>query len=95
MLANERKFQANLEVYESDVLYQTLSQLYTELLKENGDDYEHDCLIVTEAPLERYLKSKAFPKCIIRDSEFRNSRSEVLEVKARKLLEQGKGERPN
>ena len=42
--ANERTFQANLEDYESDVLDQTLSQFYAELRKENGDDYEPDCL---------------------------------------------------
>ena len=42
----------------------------------------------------RYLKSKAYPKSIIRDREFLNSRK-VLEGKARKLREQGKGKRPN
>ena len=82
--ANERTFQANLEDYESDVLYQTLSQFYAELRKENGDDYEPDCLKVMQASLERYLKSKAYPKSIIRDREFLNSRK-VLEGKARKL----------
>ena len=59
--ANERNFQANLEDYESDVLDQTLSQFYAELRKENGDDYEPDCLKVMQASLERYLKSKAYP----------------------------------
>ena len=29
------------------------------LRKENGDDYEPDCLKVMQASLERYLKSKA------------------------------------
>ena len=42
--ANERNFQANLEEYESDVLDQTLSQFYAQLRKENGDDYDPDCL---------------------------------------------------
>ena len=92
--ANERNFQANLEDYESDVLDQTLSQFYAELRKENGDDYEPDCLKVMQASLERYLKSKAYPKSIIRDREFLNSRK-LLEGKARKLREQGKGKRPN
>ena len=44
--------------------------------------------------MERYLKSKSYPKSIIRDREFINSRK-VLEGKARKLREQGKGKRPN
>ena len=72
--ANERTFQANLEDYESDVLDQTLSQFYAELRKENGDDYEPDCLKVMQASQWRDLKSKAYPKSIIRDREFLNSR---------------------
>ena len=90
----ERNFQANLEEYESDVLDQTLSQFYAELRKENWDDYKPDCLKVMQASLERYLKSKAYPKSIIRDRDFLNSRK-VLEGKTRKLREQGKGKRPN
>ena len=83
--ANEN-FQTNLEEYGSDVLDQTLSQLYAKLRKENGDDYEPNCLKVMQASLERYLKSKAYPKSIIRDNimEFLNSRK-VLVGKARKL----------
>ena len=92
--ANERNFQANLEDYESDVLDRTLPRFYAELRKENGDDYKPDCLKVMQALLERYLKSKAYPKSIIRDREFLNSRK-VLEGEARKLREQGKGKGPN
>ena len=55
---------------------------------------EPDCLKVMQASLEKYLKSKAYPKSIVRDREFLNSRN-VLEGKARKLREQGKGKRPN
>jgi len=47
-----------------------------------------------QASLERYLKSKAYPKSIIWDRKFLNSRK-VLEGKARKLQEQGKGKQPN
>ena len=47
-----------------------------------------------QAALKRYLKSKLYPKSISRDKEFMNSRK-VLEGKARKLREQGKGKRPN
>ena len=91
---NKRNLQPNLEDYQSDVLDRTLSQFYAELRKENGDDYEPDSLKVMQASLERYLKSKAYPKSIIRDREFLNARK-VLDGKARKLREQGKGKRPN
>ena len=47
-----------------------------------------------QGSLERYLKSKAYPKSIIRYREFLNSRK-VLEGKARKLREQGKGKGQN
>ena len=47
-----------------------------------------------QASLERYLKSKAYLKSIVRGREFLNSRK-VLEGKARKLREHGKGKRPN
>ena len=92
--ATERNFQANLEEYESDVLDQTLSQLYAESQKGNGDNYEPVCLKVMQISLERYLKSKSHPKSIIRDRKFLNSRK-VLGGKSRKLREQGKRKRPN
>ena len=92
--ANERNFQANLEEYDSDVLDQTLSKFYAELRKENRDDHQPDFLKVMQASLERYLKSKAYPKSIIQDREFLNSRK-VLGGKARNLREQGRGKRPN
>ena len=43
---NERNLQPNLEDYMTDVLDQALSQFYDQLRKENGDDYEPDCLKV-------------------------------------------------
>ena len=92
--AIERNVNTNLEEYECDALDQMLSQFYAELRKENGDDYEPDPLKVMQAAMERYLKSKSYAKSIIRDREFINSRK-VLEGKARKLREQGKGKRPN
>ena len=92
--ATERNVNANLEEYECDALDQTLSQFYAELRKENGDDCEPDSLKVMQAAMERYLKSKSYPKSIIRDREFINSRK-VLEGKVRKLREQGKRKRPN
>ena len=87
---NERNLQPNLEDYQSDVLDQALSQFHDELQKENGDDYEPDCLKV----MERYLKSKASLKSIIQGREFLNSRK-VLDDKNKKPRKQGKGKRPN
>ena len=51
--ANETNLQPNLEDYQSDVLDQTMSQLYDEVRKENGNDSEPDCLKVMQASLER------------------------------------------
>ena len=47
-----------------------------------------------QAALERHWKSKLYPKSIIKDREFPSSRK-VLEGKARKLREEGRGKRPN
>lgn len=79
--ANERKQKTNLEEYEYEALDKTLSQFYAEVRRDNGDDYEPDSLKVMQAALERYLKSKSYPKSILRDREFINSRK-VLEGKA-------------
>ena len=47
-----------------------------------------------QAALEWHLKSKLYPKSIIKDREFFSSRK-VLEGKARKLREGGRGKPPN
>ena len=47
-----------------------------------------------QAALERHLKSKLYPKSIIKDIEFFSSRK-VPEGKARKRREDGRGKRPN
>ena len=47
-----------------------------------------------QAALDRYLRSKNYPKSIVRDTEFLSSRK-VLEGKARKLRELAMGKRPN
>ena len=75
-------------------LDKTLSQFYAEVRKESGEDYEPDSLRVMQATLERHLKSKLYPKSIIKDREFLSSRKN-LEGKARKLREDGRGKRPN
>ena len=69
-------------------------QFFAELRKENGKDCEPDSLKVMQAALDRHLRSKNYPKSIVRDTEFLSSRK-VLEGKARKLRELGMGKRPN
>ena len=93
--ATERGKEKNLEAYKCVDLDKTLSPFYAEVRKESGEDYEPDSLRVMQAALERYLKSKLYPKSVIKDREFLSS-SKVLEGKARKLREEGpRGKRPN
>ncbi|PFX11055.1 hypothetical protein AWC38_SpisGene25512 [Stylophora pistillata] len=88
--ATERRKEKNLETYEFVDLDKSFSQFYAEVRKESGEDYEPDSLRVMQAALERHLKSKLYPKSIIKDTEFLSSRK-VLEGKARKLREEGRG----
>ena len=92
--AKTRGKEEQLESYDIPKLNEALSQFYAELRKENGQDYEPDSLKVMQAVLDRHLRSKNYPKSIVRDTEFLSSRK-VLEGKARKLREQGMGKRPN
>ena len=71
-----------------------LQKFYGELEKHNGKDYEPQCLRVMSAAIQRYLTEKGYEKNILKDSEFRISRS-VLEGKARILRQEGKGKVPN
>ena len=92
--AKTRGKEEQLESYDIPELNEALSQFYAELRKENGQDYEPDSLKVMQAALDRHLRSKNYPKSIVRDTVFLSSRK-VLEGKARKLREQGMGKRPN
>ena len=71
-----------------------LRKFYAEIRKENGKEYEPDCLRVMQAALNRHLLDCNYPKSIMKDPEFKSSR-DVLEGKARKLREQGMGKKPN
>ena len=74
-----------LESYEVPELNEALAQFFAELRKENGKDYEPDSLKVMQAALDSHLKSKNYPKSIMRDTEFLSSRK-VLERSARKRV---------
>ena len=93
--ATERGKEKNLEACECVDLVKTLSQFYAEVREESGEDFETDSLRVMQAALERHLKSKLYPKSVIKNRVFLSS-SKVLEGKARKLREEGpRGKRPN
>ena len=83
-----------IENYEVSQLNEALAQFFAEVKKENGNEYEPNSLKVMQASLDRYLRSKNYPKSIVRDAEFLSSRK-VLEGKARKLRELGMGKQPN
>ena len=68
--ATERGKEKNLEAYECVELDKTLSQFYAEVRKVSDEHHEPDSLRVMQAALERHLKSKLYPKSIIKDGEF-------------------------
>ena len=75
--AKTRGKNEQLESYEVPELNEALAQFFAELRKENGNDYEPDSLKVIQAALDRHLRSKNYPKSIVRDTEFLSSRSEL------------------
>ena len=82
--AKTRGKNEQLESYDVPKLNKALAQFFAELRKENGKDYEPDSLKVMQAALDRHLRSKTYPKSIVRDTKFLPSRK-FLEGKARKL----------
>ena len=82
--AKTRGKNEQLESYKVPELNEALAQFFAKLRRENGKDYEPDSLKVMQAALDRHLRSKTYPKSIVRDTEFLSSRK-VLEGNARKL----------
>ena len=60
----------------------------------NGDEHEPDSLKVMHASIDRFLREKGYPKSILRDNEFLNSKK-VLEGKAKNLRRDGLGKQAN
>jgi len=83
-----------LKSYEVPEHNEALANFFAKLRKENDKDYEPDSLKVMQVALDRHLRSKNYPKSIVRNTEFLSSRK-VLERKARKLCELGMGKRPH
>ena len=71
-----------------------LRQFFAEIRKQDGGEYEPDCLRVMLAALHRHLIEYHYPANIISDISFKGCR-DVLEGKARHLREMGMGKRPN
>ncbi|CAH3145813.1 unnamed protein product [Porites evermanni] len=71
-----------------------LEQFYASVRKQDGTDYKPGSLKVMQAALDRHLKEKGYSLSIIKDREFLSSRK-VLEGKAHKLRNEGKGKLPN
>jgi hypothetical protein len=83
-----------IETYEAFDLDKILEKFFGEVRNQDGGEYEPDSLRIMIAALDRYLKDCGYQKSIIRDREFSKSK-EVLERKAKRLREEGKGKRPN
>jgi hypothetical protein len=92
--AKDKGFSEEIESYEASELDRTLQQFYAEVRNKDGQDYEPDSLRVMIAAIDRYLKEHGYKHSIIRDREFCTSK-QVLEGKARRLREEGKGKRQN
>ena len=91
--AKSRGFRS-METYQPADLNKVLELFYVELRKVDGEEYEPDSLKIMLAGLEQHLKEKNFPVSIIHGREFTSSKK-VLQGKARKLREMGKGKQPN
>ena len=84
----------NIELLPPSELDAILQYFFADIKKQNGDDYEPSSLCNMQAGIERYLKENKYSVSIMNSREFAISRA-VLEGKARKLRQMGKGKRPN
>ena len=70
-----------------------LKHFYAKVVKENGNEYEPDCLKTMLASLDRHLKEHGASFSIGADQEFEESRK-VLNGRAKEIRERGKGKKP-
>ena len=71
-----------------------LQLFYVEVRKQDGQEYEPQCLKVMRAGIDRYLREKEYGVSIVKGEAFRKSQ-DVLEGVARQLRKKGKGKVPN
>ena len=94
MWARERGIDVNMEKIFPDELNTVLKKFFAEVRKQNGQEYEPDCLRVMQGSIHRYLIEKSYPGDIMNDDCFKECRN-VLEEKSIKLRAVGMGKRPN
>jgi len=81
-------------LYEPGELNKLLKQFYATVRKQDGTDYEPDSLRVMATAIDHHLKENDYKYSIMRDRQFWGSK-QVLEGKARRLRQDGKGKRPS
>ena len=81
-------------IFPEDLDNYLLGKFYSEVKKQDGEDYEPESLKIMQCALDRYLKENGYEVSIVRAREFRKSQ-EILNAKAILLWQQGKGKRPN
>ena len=91
---DENALDKSAEKLPPEQLDKVLGRFCAFVRKQDGTDYEPGSLKVMQAALDRHLKEKGYSLSIIKDREFLSSRK-VLEGKARKLRNEGKGKLPN
>ena len=91
---DENALDKSAEKLPPEQLDKVLERFYASVRKQDGTDYEPGSLKVMQAALDRHLKEKGYSLPIIKDREFLSSRK-VLEGKACKLQNEGKGKLPN
>ena len=89
---DENSLEKNLEMIPPEQLDKVLERFYASVCKQDGTYYEPGSLKVMQAALDRHLREKGCSFSIIKDREFFNSRK-LLEGKARKLRNEGKGKK--
>ena len=88
-LTSQGVYQQIYEISPND-LDQLLGTFFTNVRKENGDDYEPRYLKNMHFSLDRHMRHFNYPFCITKDPEFRGSQS-LIKARQRELFQMGKG----
>ena len=92
--AKIRNKEQEIERLEPSRLDEILQQIYAEMKRKDGTDYEPSSLANMQAALDCRLREAGYMYSLLTSRHFLNSRN-VLEGKARLLREQGKGKLPS
>ena len=83
-----------IEKVEPKKLDEIFRYFFTELKKQDGQDYEPNSLCLMQASIGRYLRERGYTHSILKLRELASLKA-VLEGKARVISEDEKGRRPN